>query len=89
VLSLALDVATVLLALALLLAAWRLGRGPDLVDRILALDTLYVNAAALLVLYGIRLGEQWHYEAALVIAMLGFLSTLAFAKFLLRGDVVE
>jgi multicomponent K+:H+ antiporter subunit F len=85
----ALDVASVLLAVALLLAGWRLLRGPDVVDRVLALDTLYVNAAALLVLYGIRLGAGWHYEAALVIAMLGFLGTLAFAKFLLRGDIAE
>ena len=85
----ALDVASVLLAVALLLAGWRLLRGPDVVDRVLALDTLYVNAAALLVVYGIRLGAGWYYEAALVIAMLGFLSTLAFAKFLLRGDLAE
>lgn len=85
----ALDVASVLLAAALLLAGWRLLRGPDVVDRVIALDTLYVNAAALLVLYGIRLGAGWYYEAALVIAMLGFLSTLAFAKFLLRGDIAE
>lgn len=85
----ALDVASVLLAVALLLAGWRLLRGPDVVDRVLALDTLYVNAAALLVMYGIRLGAGWYYEAALVIAMLGFLSTLAFAKFLLRGDLAE
>lgn len=88
-LSAALDVATLLLGVALVLAGWRLLRGPDVVDRVLALDTLYVNAAAMLVLYGIRLGGTWHYEAALVIAMLGFLSTLAFAKFLLRGDVAE
>jgi multicomponent K+:H+ antiporter subunit F len=85
----ALDVASVLLALSLLLAGWRLLRGPDIVDRVLALDTLYVNAAALLVMYGIRLGAAWYYEAALVIAMLGFLGTLAFAKFLLRGDLAE
>jgi multicomponent K+:H+ antiporter subunit F len=85
----ALDVASVLLALSLLLAGWRLLRGPDIVDRVLALDTLYVNAAALLVMYGIRLGAGWYYEAALVIAMLGFLGTLAFAKFLLRGDLAE
>ncbi len=85
----ALDVASVLLAVSLLLAGWRLLRGPDVVDRVLALDTLYVNAAALLVMYGIRLGAGWYYEAALVIAMLGFLSTLAFAKFLLRGDLAE
>jgi multicomponent K+:H+ antiporter subunit F len=85
----ALDVASVLLAVSLLLAGWRLLRGPDVVDRVLALDTLYVNAAALLVMYGIRLGEGWYYEAALVIAMLGFLGTLAFAKFLLRGNLAE
>jgi multicomponent K+:H+ antiporter subunit F len=89
VLTWALDVASVLLGAALLLAGWRLLRGPDVVDRVLALDTLYVNAAALLVLYGIRLGTGWYYEAALVIAMLGFLGTLAFAKFLLRGDLAE
>lgn len=88
-LTLALDVASACVGLALLLAGFRLLRGPDLVDRVLALDTLYVNAAALLVLYGVRMGTQHHYEAALVIAMLGFLSTVAFAKFLLRGDIAE
>jgi multicomponent K+:H+ antiporter subunit F len=88
-LALALDAASALLGLALLLSGWRLLKGPDLVDRVLALDTLYVNGAALLVLHGIRLGAGWHYEAALVIALLGFLGTLAFAKFLLRGDVAE
>lgn len=88
-LSLALDVATWLLAGALVLAGWRLLRGPDVVDRVLALDTLYVNAAALLIVYGLRLGTGQYFEVALVIALLGFLSTLAFAKFLLRGNVVE
>ncbi len=88
-LTLALDVANALLALSLALAAWRVLRGPDLVDRVLALDTLYVNAAALLVVYGLRLDAAWHHEAALAIAMLGFLGTFAFAKFLLRGNVVE
>lgn len=88
-LTLALDIATGLLAAALLLAGWRLLRGPDVVDRVLALDTLYVNAAALLIVYGLRLGTGQYFEAALVIALLGFLSTVAFAKFLLRGNVTE
>lgn len=88
-LSIALDVAAWLLAAALVLSGWRLLRGPDVVDRVLALDTLYVNAAALLIVYGLRLGTGQYFEVALVIALLGFLSTLAFAKFLLRGNVVE
>lgn len=88
-LNIALDVAGWLLAAALVLSGWRLLRGPDIVDRVLALDTLYVNAAALLIVYGLRLGTGQYFEVALVIALLGFLSTLAFAKFLLRGDVVE
>ncbi len=88
-LTFALDVAAVLLGLALLLAAVRLLRGPDLLDRVLALDALYVNAAALLVLYGLRLGAAWHFEAALVVALFGFLGTVAFAAFLLRGRLVE
>lgn len=88
-LTLALEVAGWLLAAALVLAGWRLLRGPDVLDRVLALDTLYVNAAALLVVYGLRLGTGQYFEFALVIALLGFLSTIAFAKFLERGNVVE
>jgi multicomponent K+:H+ antiporter subunit F len=88
-LSAALDLATLLIGAAMLLSGWRLLRGPDLVDRVLALDTFYVNATALLVLYGVRLGVTDYYEAALIIAALGFLGTIAFAKFLLRGDIAE
>ena len=76
-------------ALAMLLAAWRMLRGPTLADRILALDTLYVNAMALLILFGIRFGTALYFEAALVIAMLGFVATVALSKYLLRGDIVE
>jgi multicomponent K+:H+ antiporter subunit F len=76
-------------ALALLLALWRLVRGPSLPDRILALDTLYVNAMALLILFGVRFGTALYFEAALVIAMLGFVGTVALSKYLLRGDIVE
>jgi multicomponent K+:H+ antiporter subunit F len=85
----AIDVAFVLLGLSFALAFVRLLRGPDLTDRILALDTLYVNAAAMLVLYGLRLGAGRYYEAALLIAMLGFVSTVVLSKFLTRGDVIE
>lgn len=82
-------IAAGLFGAALVLNAYRLLRGPDLADRVLALDTLYVNTASLLVLYGIELGVPRYYEAALLIAMLGFLSTAALAKYLTRGDIIE
>lgn len=77
------------LALALALAAWRLFRGPDLADRILALDTLYINALALLVALGIAFGHKHYFEVALLIGLLGFIGTVVAAKFLLRNDVTE
>jgi multicomponent K+:H+ antiporter subunit F len=76
-------------AIALLLNAWRLLRGPGVADRILALDTLYINTLALLVLLGIQLRTELFFEAALLIAMLGFIGTVALSKYLLRGDIVE
>jgi multicomponent K+:H+ antiporter subunit F len=76
-------------ALAMLLATWRLVRGPTLPDRILALDTLYVNSMALLILLGIAFDTNLYFEAALIIAMLGFVGTIALSKYLLRGDIVE
>ncbi|GAB4471386.1 MAG: K+/H+ antiporter subunit F [Burkholderiaceae bacterium] len=89
VLGLVLPIAIGAFGVALVLAAYRLLRGPGLPDRILALDTLYINTMALLVLLGIRFGTALYFEAALVIAMLGFVSTIVLAKFLLRGDIVE
>lgn len=89
ILSLALDIATGAVALAIVLSAWRLLRGPHATDRILAVDTLYINAVALVVLLGIRLGTPLLFEAALIIAMLGFASTVGLARYLTRGDVVE
>lgn len=74
---------------ALVLAGWRLLRGPTLADRILALDTLYVNSVALLVLIGIHFDTALYFEVALIIAMIGFVSTVALAKYLLRGDIIE
>ncbi len=82
-------IAMVAIGIALLLNAWRLFRGPDATDRILALDTLYINAAVLIVLYGIQIERPDFFEAALLIALLGFVSTMALAKFLLRGDIIE
>jgi multicomponent K+:H+ antiporter subunit F len=88
-LSQAIAIALGLLAVSLVLALVRLFRGPDVTDRILALDTLYVNSAAMLVLYGLQLGADRYYEAALLIAMLGFITTVVLSKFLTRGDVIE
>ena len=88
-LNLVVLISMTLIGIALLLNAWRLLRGPDATDRILALDTLYINAAALIVLYGILIGRSDFFEAALLIALLGFVSTMALAKFLLRGDIIE
>ncbi|RVU46658.1 K+/H+ antiporter subunit F [Rubrivivax rivuli] len=85
----ALDIAVGAVALAMLMCAWRLLRGPSLPDRVLALDTLYVNAIALAVLLGLRQGSAVFFEAALIIAMLGFVSTVAAARYLARGDVIE
>ena len=76
-------------ALALLLAFHRLLRGPSLVDRVLALDTLYVNALALLIVLGIALGDPVSFEAALLIAVFGFVGTVAASRYVLRGSVVE
>lgn len=89
ILPLALDIATGAVALAVVLCAWRLLRGPHATDRILAIDTLYINAVALVVLLGIRLGTELLFEAVLIIAMLGFASTVGLARYLTRGDVIE
>lgn len=74
---------------AMLLATWRLLRGPTVPDRILALDTLYVATIAQLMLLGMYLDTQVYFEAALIIAMLGFGSTVVLSKYVLRRDIVE
>jgi multicomponent K+:H+ antiporter subunit F len=89
VLTLALDIAVGAVSLALLMCAWRLVRGPQVLDRVLALDTLYVNTVSLVVLLGIRLQTALLFEAALIVAMLGFASTVALARYLTRGDAIE
>lgn len=85
----ALQIAFGLFGLSLLMNMIRLIRGPDLPDRILALDTIYINSLALLILLGIWHNTAFYFEAALLIAMLGFIGTVAAAKFLLRGDIIE
>jgi len=88
-LNLALSLAFIMVGLAILLSFIRLIIGPNTPDRILALDTLYINSIALLILLGINLQSALYFEAALLIAMLGFVSTVAVCKYLLRGDIIE
>ena len=78
-----------MVGLALALNLWRLAAGPSLPDRILALDTMYINAIALLVLFGIYQESQLYFESALLLAVMGFVGTVALSKYLLRGDIIE
>jgi multicomponent K+:H+ antiporter subunit F len=71
------------------LCGWQVLRAPQVVDRMLALDTLYITAVALVLLLGIRMRTELLFEAALIIAMLGFVSTVALARYVSRGDVIE
>jgi multicomponent K+:H+ antiporter subunit F len=89
ILAWALNFAFVCVALAMALCGWRLLRGPETPDRLLALDTLYINAVALAILLGMKLRTGLLFEAALLIAMLGFVSTVALARYVSRGDVIE
>ena len=83
------DIAMGAFALAMVLNMYRLLRGPGVPDRILALDTLSVNTIALLVLAGLRETSTIYFEAAVVIAMLGFVTTIVLSKYVIRGDIVE
>ena len=89
ILTAALIFAQVALAAAIGLATLRMLYGPRAQDRVLALDALYVSCMLLLLTMGIRTGTAFFFEAALVISMLGFVATVAFAKFLMRGEVIE
>lgn len=88
-LALAITFAQILIGIAMGCAAWRIGRGPRAQDRVLGLDTLYVNAMLLLVTFGIQTGRTLYFESALIISLLGFVGTVACAKFLMRGEVIE
>ena len=81
--------AQILLVLAMGCAVFRILRGPRAQDRVVGLDALYVNATMLLLIFGIRTTSTLYFEAALIIALLGFVSTAAIAKFLMRGEVIE
>lgn len=81
--------AQVALALAMALALFRMLRGPRAQDRVLGLDALYLNSMLLLLVFGIRTGNTTYFEASLIIGTLGFVATVALAKFLMRGEVIE
>ncbi|WP_425101144.1 K+/H+ antiporter subunit F [Tropicibacter sp. S64] len=85
----ALTFAMTCFGIGLLFCLWRLLRGPTRADRILSLDTMVINMIAILVLYGMKHGTAVYFEAAMLAAMVGFVSTVAFCRFLLRGDIIE
>jgi multicomponent K+:H+ antiporter subunit F len=89
ILAIALDVSVLAVSLAMVLCVWRLVRGPQSIDRVLAVDTLYMNTLALVLLIGLRLQTSLLFEAALIVAMLGFAATVGLSRYLSRGDVIE
>lgn len=82
-------IAFTMVAIAMALNLWRLTRGPALADRILALDTLTINTIALVMLLDMALATSVYFEAALILAMMGFVGTVALSKFVLGGDIIE
>lgn len=81
--------AYVAISLGLLFNLWRLFVGPTATDRVLAVDTMVINVIALIIVYGIQSGSTMYFEAALLLAMFGFVSTVAYCKFILRGNIIE
>ena len=88
-LVIALWISLTLIVLALAMNVYRLLIGPDIPDRLLALDTMYVNAITLIVIAGLWFNTKTYFEAAMLIALLGFISTMAICRYLLRGDIIE
>jgi multicomponent K+:H+ antiporter subunit F len=88
-LDISIKIAFAAIAISMLLTMYRLIKGPSVPDRILALDTLYVNAVALLVMFGIQDRTSIYFEAALLIALMGFVGTVALSRYLARGDVMD
>ncbi|MGM0533126.1 MAG: K+/H+ antiporter subunit F [Campylobacterota bacterium] len=82
-------IAFAMISLAMVLNLYRLLMGPSKPDRILALDTLYINSIALLIVLSLHLGTAMYFEAALLIAVMGFVGTVGFSKYILRGDIME
>jgi multicomponent K+:H+ antiporter subunit F len=89
ILSLAIDIAMGCFAVALAMNLYWLFRAPTVTDRILALDTMTVNTIALIVLYGVATRSSLNFEVALLFALTGFVSTVAYCKYLLRGSIIE
>ena len=89
ILGLAITLAQAMLATAMGLCLFRIIRGPRAQDRVIGLDAFYVAGMLLLITLGIRTGSTHYFEASLIIALLGFASTVAFGKFLMRGEVIE
>jgi len=77
------------ISIALLMNLWRLAMGPSLLDRVIAGDTMVVNMIALIILYGIQRNTTLYFESALLLAMFSFISTIAYCRFVLRGDIIE
>ena len=88
-LSYAITATLILYGVAILFALWRVLRGPSAQDRVLALDFIYLIGMLIILVIGIRYGSNMYFEAALLIALFGFVSSAAMAKFLLRGEVIE
>ena len=87
--EIALKITLAMVTLAAILNVYRLVKGPDAPDRILALDSLYINAIALIILLGMTLNSRMYIESALLIAVMGFVGTVALSKYLKRGSVIE
>ncbi len=88
-LEISIKIALLAIGLSMAFTAYRLIKGPDAPDRILALDTLYINVVALLIVLGIYDSSSIYFEAALLIALMGFVATVALARYLARGDVMD
>ncbi|MCC6916122.1 K+/H+ antiporter subunit F [Nitrosomonas sp.] len=82
-------VAQTALGIAMVLAFARMIRGPRAQDRVLGLDALYSNAMLLMLVFGIGTGNSLYFEISLIMSALGFVATVALAKFLMRGEVIE
>ncbi|MCI9866491.1 K+/H+ antiporter subunit F [Rhizobium skierniewicense] len=82
-------IAQLFLAIAMAISVYRIAIGPRAQDRVLGVDTLYVNAMLLVLVFGLRTGNDVYFAAALLIAILGFVSTVALSKFMMRGEVIE
>ncbi|MFA6756257.1 MAG: K+/H+ antiporter subunit F [Campylobacteraceae bacterium] len=88
-LNIALPIAFIMISIALVLNLYRLVMGPNTLDRVLALDTSYINAVALLIIFSFYLANPLYFEVALLIALMGFVGTVALSKYLLRGNIIE